>query len=28
MVATDGFLELKRTRDAAPERLTEDDLHG
>jgi len=28
MVATDGFFELKRTRDAAPERLTEDDLHG
>lgn len=28
MVATDGFFELKRTRDAATERLSEDDLHG
>jgi len=28
MVATDGFFELKRTRTAAPARLTEADLHG
>jgi hypothetical protein len=28
MVATDGFFELKRTRSAAPERLTHADLKG
>ena len=28
MVETDGFFELKRTRSAAPDRLTAADLHG